>query len=364
MRRLCFVGMAMIGIIHAAGASELDAPRLRGSTVSSVAPTHAARPSPYVPATLPPAYPAAPAPPVAVAAPPAESGSFRFKVGTRYWLSSGKLAKDLFNDPRVDGVLNSRLTYDGLEGGSFEGFGRVDASFGTFVKGNIGFAGLGSGALKDEDFPPALTPYSSTLSQQGGGRLSYASIDVGQIAVTSERVRGSFFAGYGHLSESANANGCNQTAGNPFVCVPAISSGILAITEDTHWDFVRLGFLGEIGLLDRLKLSAEVAWLPYAQVDARDTHWLRLGSTPGSIAGPIPESGNGSGVQIETILSYQVTDRIGLGIGGRYWLLQTRGSTGFENVIVGFPQPVAQPLNFVTTRYGAFAQGEYRFGPF
>jgi hypothetical protein len=339
---MCLLGLAVIGLVHAAGAAELDPVLLRGSNAA--------------PALLRPAV---------LVPPPAPTGNVTFEVGTRYWLSFGSLTKDLFDDPRASSVLNSRLTYDGLRSGSFEGFGRIDMWFGTFVKGNAGFAGFGGGALQDEDFPPNLSPYSSTMSQQSGGRLTYGSIDIGQIAYTTERVRASVFGGFGYLAESANAYGCNQTAGNPFVCAPAIPTSVLAITEDTHWQFMRLGLLGEVRLLDRLKLAAEVAWLPFVQLAAQDTHWLRLGSTFGSIASPIPEHGSGSGVQIETILSYQVSDRISLGLGGRYWLLQTRGSTDFEGVIVGLsPIAMSQPLNFVATRYGAFAQGSYRLGPF
>jgi hypothetical protein len=201
------------------------------------------------------------------------------------------------------------------------------------------------------------------LSQQQGGKLAYGSIDFGQILVTRERVRWSLFAGFGYLNEKVNAFGCGQVAGNPFICAPALDPGILAITEESGWQFARVGILGEFKLLDCLKLSAEVAWLPYEQVISQDTHWLRLGTAPLDIAGPIPERGGGSGVQLEAIMSYQVSERFTFGVGARYWHLQTRGNTEFESVIVGFPSPNEQPLNFSTTRYGGFAQGAYRFGP-
>jgi long-subunit fatty acid transport protein len=69
-------------------------------------------------------------------------------------------------------------------------------------------------------------------------------------------------------------------------------------------------------------------------------------------------------VQLEAIMSYQVNDKVSVGLGGRYWYLQTHGGADFESVIVGLPYPpAAQPLNFNTTRYGAFAQGAYKFGP-
>jgi hypothetical protein len=375
--RLCLVvpsaiSLAIIGLVPPAHAGALDQARLRGSNVTYAAPDAApnypilsSAPSYPGPAASP-AYPAATGPSRPVAAPPpiAELHNFTFELGTRYWYSTGRLAKDLFDDPRFTQNLNSRLTYSGLTSGSFEGFGRANTSFGSYIRGYAGFSGLSRGALNDEDFPPGITPYSNTLSQQQGGKLTYGSIDFGQIVVKNDRVTWSLFAGYGYLNEKVSAFGCNQIAGNPFVCVPTIDSGVLGITEESSWQFARLGILGEFKVLDRLKFSAEVAWLPYAQVSAQDTHWLRLGTGLFDISGPIPEGGGGTGVQIEAIMSYQVSNNITLGLGGRYWYLQTRGSTDFENVIVGFPiSPAAQPLNFTTTRYGGFAQGAYKFGP-
>ncbi len=63
-------------------------------------------------------------------------------------------------------------------------------------------------------------------------------------------------------------------------------------------------------------------------------------------------------------MSYQVSDKISVGLGGRYWYMQAHGGADLEKVIVGLPYaPATQPLNFSTSRYGAFAQGAYRFGP-
>jgi opacity protein-like surface antigen len=367
--RLCVlpaISLAMVCLPAAAYADEPGLVRLRGSSVYT-APTYPLSSSePLYQEPAPPPRPAAPRParPVAPARPAAQLHGFTFEFGARYWYSTGKLAKDLYDDPRSSQNLNSRLTYSGLSSGSLEGFGRADTTFGSFIRGFAGFSGLNRGALNDEDFPPALSPYSNTLSQQQGGKLTYGSIDFGQIVVQNERVRASVFVGYGYLNESVSAFGCNQIAGNPFVCAPAIGPGVLAITENSSWQFARLGVLAEFKVLDRLKLSAEVAWLPYEQITAQDTHWLRLGSGLFDISGPIPENGGGTGVQLEAIASYAVSDNVTVGLGARYWYLQTRGSTDFENVIVGFPAaPVPQPLNFSTTRYGGFAQGAYRFGP-
>jgi len=210
------------------------------------------------------------------AAPPAQLSGFTFEFGSRIWYSTGKLAKDLFDDPRSSGSLNSRLTYGNLTATSFEAFGRADSPAGVFLKGFLGLGNLNHGFLDDEDFPPAIEPYSSTLSQQQGGQIRYGAVDIGQTLWRSPRASFGVFAGYGLLTESTNAFGCTQIAGNPFVCVPTIPSGVLGISEGTRWQFARLGFAGEVRLLDRLKFSGEFAWLPFAQVVANDIHWLRI----------------------------------------------------------------------------------------
>lgn len=361
---LLSIGLAMIGPIAAAQAGELDRAWLRGAQVDDGGPSYPVFPpaEPY-PAPPPQPYPVKSLP-ARPAAPVAQLHGFTFEFGTRIWYSTGKLAKDLFDDPRSSSSLNSRLTYGNLTAASFEAFGRADTAAGVFIKGFVGLGGLSRGFLNDEDFPPAIQPYSSTLSLQQGGHLRYATADIGQTIFRNPRASFGLFAGYGFLTESTNAFGCTQIAGNPFVCVPTIPPGVEGISEDTHWQFARFGIAGEIKLFDRVKLSGEFAWLPFEQLVANDIHWLRLGSTPFAISGPIPEFGGGTGFQAEALLSYQLNDCINLGIGARYWLLETHGTTDFESVIVDFPiPPQSQPLNFNTVRYGAFAQGSYKFGP-
>lgn len=355
---LSVLGLAMIGFAPAGHANELDGVWLRGSQTEDTGPSYPVLPPPQA-YPAPPQRPAVPPP----AAPSSQFVGFTFDFGTRIWYSSGKLAKELFDDPRSSSNMNSRLTYSGLTTATFEGFGRADAPTGTFLKGFAGLGNLRNGSLDDEDFPPALFPYSSTLSQQQGGRISYGAADIGQTVIRRERFNFGAFAGYGFLAEKTNAYGCSQIAGNTEVCVPTINTSVLGITEDSRWQFVRLGFSGEVKLVDRLKLTGDIAWLPFVQLVAQDTHWLRLGTDPFDIAGPIPEFGSGTGFQAEALLSYQVTDRLAVGLGARYWYMETTGKTNFESVIVDFPSPAPQPLNFNTTRYGGFAQSSYKFGP-
>jgi hypothetical protein len=253
----------------------------------------------------------------------------------------------------------SRLSYAGLDAHAAEAFARVDHPIGLLVKGHVGLTGLDKGTLTDEDFAFAGFPYSSTMSDQRGGDLRYATIDVGYTFWKTPRVGLAGFAGYNYLGERASAYGCEQTATNPFVCVPAIADTILAITEDAGFHSMRLGIAAELTLFDRLKIAAEAAWIPLTKVNASDVHWLRLGSSPGDFSGPIPEAGRGDGVQLEATLSYRATKHFSFGVGARYWRLETEGTAEFNGAVVGIAA-ASQPLDFVTERYGLFVQGAYR----
>lgn len=314
-------------------AGGLDGAYLRGSNVDQPAP--------------PPQFAATPAP---------VARTFEFEVGGRYWASSGKLKKNLYDVFGVSQSVLSRLTYSGLDANSGEIYARAENINGFFVKGYAGLGGLGKGSLNDEDFPPGIDPYSSTLSHQRDGHLSYLSADLGYQIVSGPRYRVGAFAGYHYLAERVNAFGCTQIGANPFVCAPAIPASVLGITEDAKWNAARLGLTADIQLLECLKLTVDAAWVPYAKIATSDTHWLRLGT---SFSGPIPETGSGSGAQIEAALSYQLTSAFSVGVGARYWHMETRGSADFASVA---PGAGAQPINFVTDRFGAYLQGAYRFG--
>lgn len=359
MRCLVYIGLSVLGI-NAATAGELSSAYLRGSRAYEDGPSYQIAPSlpSYEPAPAPYTPPTAEAYPVAAAA---TQPGYSFEAGARYWYSTGKLAKDLFDDPRSSNSLNSRLTYDGLTAHAFEAFGRINLPNGLFFKGFAGIAGLRNGRLNDEDFPPALVPYSSTMSDQRAGRLDYAAADFGYTFAINQRLSLSPFGGYAFLGETTSAYGCTQMATNPFVCIPSIATNVLAITEDARFHAARVGLMGEFRILDRLTLTAEAAWIPFAMIQATDSHWLRIGTTPGSFSGPIPESGNGSGVQLEALLSYQVWNCFNVGVGGRYWRIDTKGTGDLEQNVVGITSPMAQPMNFTTERYGAFVQGSYRF---
>jgi hypothetical protein len=284
------------------------------------------------------------------------------EVGLRFWYGQGRTGKNLY-DPSGS-FLNSRLTYSGLSLYSAEGFGRLDLNTGWFLKGFVGGGGFRRGNLEDEDFPPGISPYSATLSVLGNSFPVYSTVDAGYNVLRGPDFRLGAFAGYHFLHEVVSAQGCGQIATNPFICgIFPVPGTIKVITQDNNWQALRLGFNGAADITDRLKLELDAAWLPFVWLSGTDAHWLRIGHDSGDFTGPIPEDGTGWGYQLEGILSYRVTEFINVGVGGRYWHMQTKGLTHFEGHVVHFDAS-PQPVDWKTDNYGVFLQTSLKFGPY
>ncbi len=286
----------------------------------------------------------------------------QYEVGARYWFGKAKTGKSLYGAPVLDALV-SRLTYSDMTTNSGEIYGRISSSYGWFLKGYLGLGAMSAGTLQDEDFPPGITPYSSTISQQRGGYLDYASVDVGYNFVRGGDFNLGAFVGYHFFNEVVDAYGCAQTAGNPDVCQPTIPGGIEVISQNNRWQSVRVGLNGSVTFAERFKFTADAAWLPYVSLQGADSHFLRIGNQIGDFTGAIPETGTGTGYQFEAALSYQVTPRTSIGVGGRYWHMQTNGSSDFAGREVGV-LTFDQPVSWKTDIFGVFVQASYKFGPY
>jgi outer membrane protease len=254
-------------------------------------------------------------------------------------------------------VLVSRLTYNS-DAASGEVFGRIDGPNNIFLKGFIGGGKLLSGKMNDEDwlvFGDSV-PYSNTSSDPVKGSIGYATIDAGYSFFRGNGFNVGAFVGYNYYRENKQAYGCRQIANQNSDCVPTIASSVLGITEDDKWNSLRIGLNGVVMVTDRLKLTADAAYLPYVSFRGTDNHLLRT-----DVANTVStESGNGQGVQLESILSYAVTPSFNVGAGGRYWAMWATNDA--KTNIFGTDCP-CQTLPSRTERYGGFLEASYKFNP-
>jgi opacity protein-like surface antigen len=107
-------------------------------------------------------------------------------------------------------------------------------------------------------------------------------------------------------------------------------------------------------LSNRLKLTADVAYVPGVTFTGLDDHLLRQLLLPEA-------SSSGNGVMLEAILGFNITDAWNVGIGGRYWAWNMNTGTETFNFL-GAPPPTANQLaRFTSERYGMFAQASYKW---
>ena len=286
--------------------------------------------------------------------PPVLRGGY-FEIGARYWYSMGQTDFDLYDD--TGSLLISRLTYDGLDAHSGELFFKSQHDSGWFVKGYGGIGMVPAGSLKDEDFPPVVDPYSSTVSAQQDGVLKYLSADIGYPFFGSYGAAGRFeiaaFTGYHYWNEQVHAYGCTQLAANPFICEPALASGVNVISNEVEWHSWRVGVMGTFDMGNGLRFTGEAAWVPYTWLDNVDNHHLRPDINPA------PSDGDGHGLQLEAVVNYDVNERFSIGAGGRYWRVgRTDGFAHFEETPGG---GIPQVVKFQSERYGAFVQASMTF---
>jgi outer membrane protease len=353
MRRLAFLPVFLV-LAGAASADGLDSAVLRGSSGFEVpvrgAPVFAAD-APYYPLDDEVPVYAPVAPPVVTTA-----HELSIEIGGRFWYSTGRFQKNLFDDPRFSNNMVSRLTYNALSAHSYELFARVEHASGFFLKGYGGLGSIITGTLTDEDFPPGII-YSNTLSDQRSGTLGYVTVDFGYDVFRTPTYRVGPFVGYNYTGERLNAYGCTQTSANPDICVPTIPSQVLGITEDSGLHSIRLGIAADVLLFDCLRLGADAAWVPYAVLNSTDTHWLRA-----DISGPINEPATANGFQVEAFASYQMNPAFSIGAGVRYWYWNATGKIELEQQEGVGGLAMAQPGTFNIQRYGYYAQAAYKFG--
>jgi hypothetical protein len=298
----------------------------------------------------------APVPVLGKTPPAAFAPGWEFEGGGRYWYSWGRFQKDLPLPGFGDRTLISRLTFDKMTANTGEFFGRIDTPMNVFLKGNVGGGSVSGGHMNDEDWGIfGIVSNSNTLAGKVTGPLFYGTVDLGYDLLRGPGYKVGPFVGYNHYDNTMNAGGCVQIANPNSDCTglpgaPIEPTSHISIIEKDKWDSLRIGSSAEVMLLDRWKLTGDIAYVPYTKFTGTDQHLDRV---PLLI---IDESGHGRGVQAEAFLSYLFTDQLSAGVGGRYWALwTTSGHDAFNGV------PIPRNDTFRAERLGVTFQASYKF---
>jgi opacity protein-like surface antigen len=289
------------------------------------------------------------------------------EAGARTMHSWGRFQKDHgtgFADGSSvpNGAFTSKLTYNDLQTNTSELFGRVESPWNVFLKGYVGVGQTGSGNNNDEDSyvlvnGPTRTPYSNSYSPKIDGGIEYAVADLGYDFIRTRDSKVGAFAGYFYLNQLMNRYNCAQIANPQGSCEPPAEPptppNVVRFQEIDTWQAARVGLSGETMLIDRLKLGIDAAYLPYLSFGGLDNHFR-------DPVVPFPASSHGGqGAQVEALLSYYLSDRFAVGVGGRYWTMWT---TNGQFTSTGTPGVAPRYYRAAFEQAGAFVQASYTFG--
>jgi opacity protein-like surface antigen len=287
------------------------------------------------------------------------------EAGARYMYSWGRFQKDqdtgFANGTSFpNGIVTSRLSYNDLQTNSSELFGRVESPWNVFLKGYVGVGQTGRGNNNDEDSYVNLNgvrdPYSNSYSPKIDGGIAYAVADLGYDFIRTRDSKVGAFVGYFYFNQLMNRYNCVQIANPQGSCEPPneppTPPNVVRFQEIDTWQAVRVGLSGETMLTDRLKLAVDAAYLPYLVFNGLDYHFRNpVLQLPASSHG-------GQGAQVEALLSYYVTDRFAVGVGGRYWTMWTTNGQFVNNGAPSAPRYYRAAFE----QAGAFVQASYTFG--
>jgi hypothetical protein len=272
------------------------------------------------------------------------SRSYAYQVGTRYWYSWGRIGFAFSNGDPLFGSPTSTLDWKWLSAHTGEIFGRVDHEpSGWFVKGLVGFGTVVGGEIIDRDFVAQQFSFSDTTSDVKDGSVAYAMIDVGWAYWPVPDIRIGFFGGYHFWRENVTAFGvrCNAVSLPINFCgapgsVP-IPFNVAVLRYEPTWHVLRVGVEGKAAITDRWSVAGEIAAVPFAVVQNKDSHLLRQDFTDlGPAPNVITDSKYALGIAAEMFINYAVTPNIEVGAGVRYWgLVSINGDVSFGPAFVG-----------------------------
>jgi len=275
----------------------------------------------------------------------AQEGSFErgFELGVRYWLSSGenRFSHNAQGSDPTLGNPTSILTYEDLRAHALELHGRSDVGNGWFVKGNAGLGVIRKGSFDDEDYEAGQAKILDSTSEVRDELLHYLTIDFGRVIWASAGGRSTLgmFAGFQQWIERVDAYGAVYTV-DTLDIASDVPGGVRAITNEVRWRSLRVGFAGRARVGQETMLVADLAFVPYSDLQNNDSHYLRadLGPVPNVIS-----TGRGNGVQLDLEVRHRVYRNTELGIGVRHWRLKATDA----GVRLG---GVSLPVNELETR--------------
>ena len=255
---------------------------------------------------------------------PAEERRPRVELSAGTWFSVGD-TRWAHNASSVPGLGNptSKLTYKDVGTTVVDLTAKVWVSPRVFGRLNFGYAGIGGGRLKDEDFSSNGGQHliSSTISNIPDNNMWYLNADVGGRVTEFPNHRGylDLFGGYQYWHTEYQAVGVGSVFCDPkvFNCAaPLPPPGQTVITNTTNWHSIRVGASTEYRLTRRLSVLGTLAFIPASVLDNKDVHHLRgdLSQDPS-----FSMLGYGVGTDVDVGARFMITTNLAANLGYRMY---------------------------------------------
>ena len=255
---------------------------------------------------------------------PAEERGPRVELSAGTWFSVGD-TRWAHNASSVPGLGNptSTLTYKDVGTTVADFTAKVWVIPRVFGRLNFGYAGIGGGRLKDEDFASNGGQHliSSTISNVPDNNMWYLNADVGGRVTEFPNHRGylDLFGGYQYWHTEYQAVGIGRVFCDPtvFVCTGSLPPpGQTVITNTTNWHSIRVGASTEYRLTRRFSVLATLAFIPASVLDNKDVHHLRgdLSQDPS-----FAMVGYGVGADVDVGARFMITTNLAANLGYRMY---------------------------------------------
>ncbi|WP_447978577.1 hypothetical protein [Candidatus Nitrospira bockiana] len=255
----------------------------------------------------------------------AHGSEYLLTVDVREWVSQGRSAHNIGD---LDGQPNvrSELTWRGVN--SVVTQVSANLVYRRFVgEALIGYGGVGSGTLLDQDWDGAnrTLKSSETISRVDDGHVFMLSLTPGarlvEWAFADNPVRGGvdLLIGYQLWQEKYVAFG-----GQDLLPGTRRFPGAVSLTQTNTWHSFRVGTRVIVPAWSWLTVKASAFYIPYSSYRNEDVHHLRseLKQDPSFLT----TATGGNGVQLEGSIVLRVWRRLMLEAGYAYWDL--RSGTG------------------------------------
>ena len=284
-------------------------------------------------------------------------------LGFSTWISSGETHVGLLSTGDrtfyTEGAIVSDVLWEKLDSTMIQFDSELKLKKKFFLYADYGFNSITSIYLTDKDFLTTGTEFSKSIHSNGSGDLWYLNLHLGRNLIESKNQKGEIrgFAGYQRRTEEMHATGPASEFiyfGFDVTFLDPTGPNQKALTWNYSFNSIKLGIDGKLAITDALQISGLMTYIPYANLNMKDFHHLREGTSAEDAASPfLFLNGSVNGFNFEGSLDYQLHRNWILSAGYRYWELSSEENKTTFYFGDGSNDSTSRKSNIYSKRYGS-----------